>query len=222
MVNNMFRPDEKSYYGIDPLSTYDYSDDSLTLKSPPEYPSGIKHLSLKDYYLTDTTIIKDRVFKVLTLSRSNFFDDSLPDLYCPCWVSITLSLFFLFLNNSGSSLSYALILLLMYLLLLVIPLLVYLLQPESDFLMSYYLLSSLYAYSWIFFIFSALISLVQVAWVTFLSWCLAWLLSLIFLSRSLWPEIKSSIPSKKYHILLLTTSGHSIFLLSTLLYLLIN
>ena len=219
----MFDAEENSYYGIMPLSSSDYADDSLTLKSPPEFPLSAKRITIRDYYSTDTFIIKNRLKKLLTFSIENFFDDYLPDLYGPIWISITINLLFIFLcyslNNTFEI--YFSLILCIYFLYFSVPLLVYLLQNKEESHLSYFLLLSSYGYSWIYFIFAALITLANIKYASLTAWVVASLASLWFLKKTLWVDIKIYIPRFKFIALTGVAVGKLIMLGMVFVYLLI-
>lgn len=203
----MFKSDENSYYGILPLGTNEF-DDSLTLKSLPEFPACSKRLGFKDYYQADTFLVKKRLRKSFFVSGDNFFEEDLPDVYCTFWIPTTLNLvlFFFCVHSDQSYAGFACRALVIYAVILIAPGVIYFLYSgesaqsiPSTF--SYTHLLSAYSYSFLHFLIPTLLAFQPYKTLTLLLYLISLLTSLLFLKSVLWPSIKSTLPKQKFSAL---------------------
>lgn len=203
----MFKSDENAYYGILPLGTSEY-DDSLTLKTLPEFPAFSRSLGFKDYYQADTFLVKSRIRKSFFIRGDNFFEEYLPDVYCAFWIPTTLILIlFFYCEYSGKSYAgFVCRALGIYAVVLIAPGIIYFLysgesaqsMPST---LSYPHLISAYSYSFLHFFIPTLLSFQPYTTLTLFLYLASLLTSLLFLKSVLWSSIKSSLPKQKFSAL---------------------
>lgn len=223
----MFKSEENDYYGVLAPGTTDY-DDSLTLKSPPEFPAFEKVIRLRDFYQADTFLVVRRIRKALLLRGESFFEEYAPDLYCAFWIPSTLNMILLFLcvylHKSYIALGYTCFG--VYFVEVAAPGLIFLLyfrdsadNPPST--LTYPYLLSTYSYSFLHFLLPILLSSLQTPVLTLLLFLISSAASLLFLKKCLWLTIRSSLPHKKFSALsicfffhILITTFLTLFLLN--------
>ena len=208
----MFKSEENDYYGVLAPGAAEY-DDSLTLKSPPEFPALEKVFRLRDFYQVDTFLVVRRIAKALRLQGEGFFEDYVPDLYCAFWIPSTLNVILLFTCAClhKSYLALVCTCLGVYVVELTAPGLVFLLHlrasapcPE----LTYPHLLSAYSYSFLHFFLPIALSPLLTPALTLLLFLISSLASLLFLKKCLWLTIKASLSQRKFSALSICSFFH--------------